>query len=432
MSAQVVWESVFWVAAGLVLHAYIFYPMMMAAGARLFGRTIHRGGHGPRSVSIVVSAYNEEERIDQRVDELLGWLESTTIEGEVIVVSDGSTDDTAAVARQRRGPRLRVIEREENRGKAASISEGCAAARFEVIAFADARQEWAPDAIERLLENFEDPMVGAVGGDLVLESEPGVMAGVGLYWRFEKWLRRQESRVHSTVGLTGAIGAIRRELFRPIPPGTILDDMYWPLRVAMQGYRVVHDGRARAFDRLPDQPSDEFRRKVRTLSGNFQLVMRLPSAIAPWRNPIWFQFVSHKLLRLVVPWALLAVFAASAALPGTFYRLALMAQLTGYTVALFALTTPIGARVRLVSAAGSFLVLNAAAWFSFWIWISGGASRSWSKVRYAPEPRGLSAQTPHDDDVPRPRPLADPLPCGDRSASSETAGRADSSPALHR
>src|SRR5205085_1989176 len=144
----------------------------------------------------------------------------------------------------------------------------------------------------------------AVSGDLVVIAGPGAVAGVELYWKLEKWLRRQESRVGAQVGVTGAICAVRRELFTPVPPGTILDDVYWPLGVVMRGYRVVHDSRALAYDRLPERVRDEFRRKVRTLAGNFQLAARLPAALLPWRNPIWGQFLSHKLARLVVPWAL--------------------------------------------------------------------------------------------------------------------------------
>src|SRR5262249_38596966 len=193
----------------------------------------------------------------------------------------------------------------DNVGKASALSRGCAAARHEIILFADARQTWAPDSLKLLLQNFTDPDVGAVSGNLVVETSPGVMAGVGLYWRYEKWLRRQESSVHSTIGVTGAISAVRRSLFPPIPPRTLLDEVYSPLAVFIRGYRVVHGGGAIAYDRLPDRPGDEFRRKVRTLAGNYQLLMRLPTALMPWRNPIWLQFVSHKLCRLLVPWSLL-------------------------------------------------------------------------------------------------------------------------------
>src|SRR5207248_5459816 len=140
------------------------------------------------------------------------------------------------------------------------------------------------------------------------------------------------------------------------------------------------------YDRLPERARDELRRKVRTLSGNFQLVQRLPALLLPWRNPVWYQLLSHKLLRLAVPWALLGVLAASFVLPGPFYQAAFWTQVGGYAVGLLGACTRAGARLRLVSAAGSFLVLNAAAWLAFWVWLTGRAGRSWYKVTYKADP----------------------------------------------
>ncbi|MDB5358189.1 MAG: glycosyl transferase [Phycisphaerales bacterium] len=383
------WLWTFWVCVICVLYAYVAYPILIAAIAKARGRPIRRGKVHVNSVSVVIAAHNERASIARRTREMTALIAASGLEGEVIIVSDGSTDGTAAAARSALpadGSPIKVIELMENHGKAAALNAGCSAARGGVIVFADVRQTWAPDSLTMLLRNFADPIVGAVGGELVVETAPGVMAGVGLYWRFEKWLRRQESRVHSTVGLTGAIAAVRSELFQRIPAGTILDDVYWPLRVTMQGFRVVHEGEARAFDRLPDRPRDEFRRKVRTLSSNFQLVARLPAALLPWRNPVWFQFISHKLLRLAVPWALLGTLAACAMLQGAAYRALLAAQLAFYTAALFGILRGSRVRMRFASAASSFVVLNAAAFLAFWVWITGNAGRTWTKVTYAPPP----------------------------------------------
>jgi parallel beta-helix repeat protein len=278
-----------------------------------------------------------------------------------------------------------VIDIPENVGKAEALNRGVAASQADVIVFADARQRWAPDALSVLLQNFADSGVGAVTGDLCLESAPGVIAGVGLYWRYEKAVRKLESRLHSTVGATGAISAVRRELFRPIPTGTILDDVYWPMRVVMGRHRVVHDGGAKAFDRLPECARDEFRRKIRTLGGNFQLVGRLPALLLPWRNPIWGQFVSHKLLRLAVPWLLIAMLCLSTMLDGRVYRAALGVQIAGYLLGIAGMHPGLARRVRVASAASSFLVLNAAAWSAFWVWAFGRAGHSWHKVTYASE-----------------------------------------------
>jgi cellulose synthase/poly-beta-1,6-N-acetylglucosamine synthase-like glycosyltransferase len=345
-------------------------------------------------VSIVVAAYNEEARIGRRLKELTRILRASGLRGEVIVVSDGSTDATAAIARDHCPDGVRVVALSQNMGKAAALTEGCLLASHEIIAFADARQSWAPDALTRLLENFTDPAVGAVSGDLVIEGPPGVLDGVGLYWRFEKWVRYNESTVYALVGTTGAISAVRRELFRPIPCGTILDDVHWPLQVVMQGHRVVHDRRAHAYDRLPETPADEFRRKVRTLTGNFQLLTRLPVALLPWRNPIWWQLLSHKLLRLLVPWALIGLLVTSPMLPGLLYRMAFACQAAFYLLGAIGIGANTPRRHRLAAAAGSFLVLNSAALLAFWIWVSGRAGGSWSKVSYDASQRDIAVTPP--------------------------------------
>jgi cellulose synthase/poly-beta-1,6-N-acetylglucosamine synthase-like glycosyltransferase len=398
---MLVLEIAFWSCAALVLYAYVGYPLLMGVLARVAGRPVRRGRDGPRTVSFVVCAHNEQAGIERRLRELIGILQATSIEGEIIVVSDGSTDETAAAARafspraplgrevggegtdmgREELPPIHVLELPRQVGKAEALSRGVALARNAIVVFADVRQVWATDALGLLLESFADPAVGAVSGDLMVVSGPGAMAGIGLYWHFEKWLRQQESKVLSQVGVTGAISAVRRELFQPIPAGTILDDVHWPLVVAMQGHRVIHDCRARAFDRLPERAGDELRRKVRTLAGNFQLVARLPGSVLPWRNPVWMQLVSHKLLRLVVPWALLGLLACSMALAAhPVYLAALVVQGSVYVLGLLSLLSGRGGRVS--AAAASLLVLNAAAWLAFWVWVSGRTECSWQKVAY--------------------------------------------------
>jgi hypothetical protein len=158
---------------------------------------------------------------------------------------------------------------------------------------------------------------------------------------------------------------------------------------------VLLDRDAHAFDRLPDNPHDEFRRKVRTLSGNFQLLARLPALLLPWRNPVWFQLMSHKLMRLVVPWALLAMIACCALLlEEPLYRGLLMAQGCCYLLGVVGLLTPDAVKTRLTAAAASFLVLNAAAWLAFWVWISGRADKSWRKVQYRESPVAAISHRP--------------------------------------
>jgi poly-beta-1,6-N-acetyl-D-glucosamine synthase len=375
-------EFFFWLCAVCVSYTCVGYPLLIALIA-LFKKDRRTLAPFIGSVSIVLAARNEADNIDRRLSELSGWLKASQIAGDIIVVSDGSTDATAAIARTcAASDRVRVLELADAEGKAAALTAGCEASQSDVLVFADSRQRWAPDALVRLLENFDDPRVGAVSGLLVLETAPGVLAGVGLYWRFEKWLRQKESQIQSLVSATGAISAVRRTLFCPIPKGTLVDDVYWPLRVAMQGYRVVQDPRACAFDRLPDNPLDEFARKVRTLAGIFQLLTRLPAALVPGLNPVWIQWLSHKVLRLAVPWALAGMLITSFLLGGWFFLSLFWAQVIGYAVAIVGLTKTVGRCVPLAGVAASFLVLNTAALLAFWIWITGRARMSWRKNAY--------------------------------------------------
>ena len=375
-------EIFFWLCAACVLYTYLLYPLLLVVQPRFRRLTPANARPGPCSVSIVLAAHNEAERVERRLEELITLLADSALDGEIIVVSDGSTDDTALLARQYEEYGVRVLEYAKRGGKAFALTQGCQRACHDILVFADMRQMWAKGSLQQLVNNFADPTVGGVSGNLVLESAPGVMAGVALYWRFEKWLRIKESHVYSMVGASGSISAVRRALFRPIPAGTLLDDVYWPLQVCLQGFRVVFEAEAIAFDRLPDKPRDEFRRKVRTLAGNYQLAVLIPQALLPWRNPVWLAFVSHKLLRLVVPWALFGVLLISAVLPTWFYQAAFSGQVSCYVLALLGLI-PSAKPFRPASAAASFLVLNMASWVAFWVWISGRAEQSWDKIEYA-------------------------------------------------
>ena len=375
-------EWIFWVCFALAAYTYIFYPILLVL-ANCLVRQERAIGPVQTSVSILLPVHNEEQYLERRLDELSRMIEASGILGEVIVISDASTDRTVEIARQFAQRGVRAVEMATKQGKATALNAGAAAASGALLIFADARQRWADDALLRLVENFADSAIGAVSGDLVLESSPGVLAGVGLYWRFEKWLRRQESRVGSQVGVTGAISAVRQSLFHPIPPGTLLDDVYWPMHVVLQGYRVVHDESAKAFDRLPEHPRDEFRRKVRTLAGNFQLLTCLPAAaLLPWANRVWWQWISHKILRLAVPWALLGLFVSCFFLSNEWYRIFFWVQTAAYGLAVLGLIPPLGRNIKLLGAAASFLLLNAAAWLAFWVWITGRAGQSWHKAQY--------------------------------------------------
>src|SRR5688500_8586530 len=334
--------TIFWTSAAIVAYVYAGYPLLLAVWARVARRDPRRPSIEAMtawpSISIVLAARNEAARLPTRLTNLL----TMPYPGrrEVIVVSDGSTDGTpAAVAAF--GEAARLIEVPAG-GKPLALNAGVAAASGEVIVFADARQQFADEALLHLAANFADPRVGGATGELVLDAErqqtdSTVADGVGLYWRYEKWLRRNESAVWSTLGATGAIYALRRELWRPLPAGTLLDDVLAPMRAVLDGWRIVFDERAHAFDRASADAEAESRRKIRTLAGNYQILAQEPRLLVPVVNPVWLQYVSHKVGRLLVPWALLGALFASAALmfDGWLYACAFGVQALFYVVAAY-------------------------------------------------------------------------------------------------
>jgi cellulose synthase/poly-beta-1,6-N-acetylglucosamine synthase-like glycosyltransferase len=293
---------------------------------------------------------------------------------QIVVVSDGSTDGTESILREHaRNPQVHVMLNQLAGGKAAGLNAGVSIAHGDIVVFTDARQEIEPGAIRLLMENFVDAEVGAVSGELMLgdpvTGETG--RGMGLYWQIEKRVRELEAAAGSVVGAIGALYAVRRELVVEVPVETIRDDVFIPMNVARQRFRVVFDERARAWDRPDLGTHQEFRRKVRTLTGNYQLLQ-----LAPWllrkENPLRFEFISHKLIRLMVPFALLVALAASGFLPGPFYPAAFSVQLGFYGLSVLGWTRwNLGPISRLSEAAYAFVALNAAALVAFANFVTG-------------------------------------------------------------
>jgi biofilm PGA synthesis N-glycosyltransferase PgaC len=352
----------FWASAGLIAYTYVGYLGWLWLRARLFPHPVRRGPSEP-SVSIVMVVRDEEKSLREKLHNLLE-LDYPAHLCEVVVVSDGSVDRTESILREfEKDPRLRMVLNQLSRGKASGLNDGFQMSSRDLVVFTDARQKIESGALRMLAENFVDPEVGCVSGELMMgDPELGeAAAGMSLYWRLEKKVRELESASGSVVGATGALYAVRRELLVPLPEGTILDDVYIPMQVARQGKRVGFETRARAWD-SPDLGSQrEFARKVRTLSGNYQLLQ-----LEPWllsgRNPIRFEFISHKLLRLVAPFALVIMFATSAFLRAPVYRVVLLLQVAFYGLSLLALLRLKNHFVaRACDAASTFVVLNMAA-----------------------------------------------------------------------
>ena len=332
-------KFVFWLSFFVILYTYIGYPLLLSAWRALGRKRVRKGEIRP-SVSVIVAVYNEERTIERKLKNLFD-LDYPAPLLEIIVSSDGSTDQTEAKvsrwqAQHPNGPSLLLLTAPAHVGKAAALNRAAAHARGEVLVFTDARQRLDRNAVSMLVSNFADERVGAASGELILIDRPRGegAAGVGLYWRYEKWLRKMESDVDSMLGATGAIYALRKTLYDPIPSETILDDVLIPMQAVFKGYRTVFEPRALAYDVVAKRTDSEFVRKVRTLSGNYQLLWEI-GPLWSWRkNRVFFQYFSHKVARLTVPFMLMLLLSSNLFLLQGIYFAFFWLQVVWYGLAL--------------------------------------------------------------------------------------------------
>ena len=355
--------AVFLISAALIAFILAGYPLLLAARARLWPAPAIAKEFRPRTVTAIIAVKNGGRWLAHKLDSLLR-LDYPRQCLNIIVVSDGSTDDTDEIARRYAEADARIEwMRVPAGGKCAALTAAFPRATGEILFLTDVRQEVAPDSLQHLTANFSDPAVGAVCGEMLIrDPETHDERDIGLYWRFESWIRRTLSRVDSMLGMTGPFYTIRRELAIAIPSQILLDDMYLPLHAFFRGYRLIADPAARSWD-YPTSADTEFRRKVRTLAGNYQLLAYYPHLLLPWRNRMWFDYVCYKLGRLLLPHLLIVCALSSWWLPAPWRGLALAAEAA---FAALTLLDPVAPRVlkKLTSPPRTFSVMMLAAFYA--------------------------------------------------------------------
>jgi cellulose synthase/poly-beta-1,6-N-acetylglucosamine synthase-like glycosyltransferase len=294
-----------------IVAVWALYPALIGAIATLIRRDADSVGTRPAPlprVTAIVATRADATAVRERVNDL---LESEYPESllDVIVAYDARATEMLPAWTDVGRERVRIVRGDEPGGKASALNAGVRAARGEVLVFADSGQRFGPDAIALLTQAVQRAGVGAASGRLELARGARAPAlPLRLYWSLERWLRRREAQVHSAVGVTGAIYAMRHSLWTPLPAGLILDDLFVPMQLVLAGHRVDFVDGARAYETRATTDANEYRRKVRTLTGVLQLCAWLPATLVPGRNPVWAQFVTHKLLRLLTPyWVLVCV-----------------------------------------------------------------------------------------------------------------------------
>ncbi len=394
----------FWLATGLIGYTYVGFPLLVMLRARLRPRP-HTTADVTPSASVVIAAHEEEASIGARVDNLLA-VDYPPERLEIVIASDGSTDRTVAEAR-RDDPRVRVLDLPRT-GKASALNAAVAASTGEVLVFSDANTAYAPDAIRQLVRSFADPEVGGVAGNQVyLKALPGmpldasdataIGAGERSYWDFDRVLKDAESLGGSVISATGAIYAIRRELFREVPDG-VTDDFMTSTRVIAAGRRLVFEPNAVALEPVAGSSRSEYKRKVRIMTRGLRGVAMARGLLDPRRYGFYaVQLFTHKVLRRLMAIPLLVIAATSLTLweNGPIYRLAVLGQVLVYGLGAIGLglRDHRAGRRPWFSLPAFFVLVNIASLHAAWNLVSGRRIDRWQPAR-RPDPVADTVQAP--------------------------------------
>lgn len=377
--------SFFWISAIILVYIYLGYPVLIALLA-LFkpGRASGELTFKLPRVSLIIPAHNEEKVIGKKIENSLS-LDYPENLLSIVIVSDGSTDRTNELVNEfASNPRIRFIQYQPRRGKAHALNIGVAASESEIIVFSDANIRYEPDSIRMLVRNFSIPSVGCVCGKVLLEKATGSTEplGEGIYMRYERFIHQNESRFYTMIGTDGAMYAIRRELSSPLPEDAIVDDFIIAMSVLKKNYRIVYEPKAIGFEEAASSVGQEFKRKVRMIAGGFQAIGILGTVLNPFLHPIvFFQFISHKLLRWLAPIFMLALFVTNVLLLFRhFYQLSLLAQLIFYSLAMIGAIQESIRKRALFYFPYYFCALNLAAAIGLRRFLTGNQPVKWEKV----------------------------------------------------
>lgn len=386
-------RAIFWLAAAVVGWTYAGFPAFVVLRARLRPRPHTQADITP-TVSVVIAAHDEQDVIGARVDNLLA-LEYPPDRLEVVIASDGSTDATAALAARRGDPRVRVLDLPRV-GKATALNSAVEASTGSILLFSDANTTFAPDAVRVLVRSFADDEVGGVAGnqlylrdDVASGLAAGTAAGVGerRYWDMDRVVKVAESRGGNVISATGAIYALRRELFRPVPDG-VTDDFATSTQVVRQGRRLVFEPGAVAVEPVAGGSRREYGRKVRIMTRGLRGVAAARELLDPRRSGFYaLQLLTHKVLRrlMVVPLLVVAAVTPSLWNDGAIYRAAAVGQVAVYGLGAAGLALrdhPAGRRPWFALPA-FFCLVNIASAHAVWNLVTGRRIDRWRPARDA-------------------------------------------------
>jgi len=384
MTAELVAKSVFWGATGLLAYSYVLYPALVGLWGRLARKPAVPEPAAVSdwpTVSLVVAAYKEERFIQERLENA-ARTDYPANQLEILVGCDGAEDRTGQIVQAFEDPRVRLLQFPQRRGKASVLNDVVPTTTGEILLFSDANTFLDADATQRLVRHFADPKVGGVVGKLILTDGATGKNVDGLYWRYENFVKSSEGKIGALLGANGAIYAIRKSLWRPIPANTIVDDFLIGMRIHETGHRLVYDNTAVAHEETAPSIADEFHRRARIGAGGFQSLVWLAGLLAPWHGRVAWAFWSHKVLRWLGPIWMIAMLAANVALLGEpLYRVLFAVQVGLYGAAFVGsrVTIP-GLAGKLLKVAALFVNMNAALFVGLGRWLRQSQGGVWKRT----------------------------------------------------
>lgn len=369
--------SMYWFSIVALVYIFLGYPLMLLVIARFSAakkdtNVEKLADNDLPTVEIIVVVRNVETIIKDKIESLQA-LDYPTEKIGIVFVSDNSEDNTVSVIKGLKSNRINCIDNQFKSSKSACLNQAIALSKAEILFMTDARQKHESSSLRHLVSHFKNEEVGAVSGELIL-MDPDTnefSQGMDAYWRYEKMIRAAESKIASVPGVTGAVYAMRRSAYRPIPDETLLDDVLIPMNMVLEKKTVLFDSNAHAYDIPSEDPKREKIRKTRTLAGNWQLLELRPSLLNPFKNGIFVQFISHKILRLFAPFLLVLLFVSNAFLiDSLFYLITFVTQVIAYVLVILSRFSKTVLKFPLVKIASSFMTLMWFTFLGFWSFVT--------------------------------------------------------------
>ena len=380
-------QIVFWASAGLLFYVYVGYPALMVLVSLILGseRKPEPKEDELPTISVLIAAHNEEIHIREKIQQTLA-SDYPPEKMQIVIASDGSTDQTCSIVRSFNDPRVILFEVPQQKGKTNAQNQAMKICTGDVVIFSDATTIYEPKVLRYLASNYKNPKVGAVGGrfryvDTKGESPTG--HGTVVFWNYESMIKSAQSRIQSISGCSGCIYSVRRSVYTPLSPD-IISDLVQPLWVIVKGYRVIFEERAMAFEDTTRSVNEEFGMRVRVVTRGMRGILSCPDILKPWKHP-WMslQLFSHKIFRWLVPIFLMTLFASNLVIAGnsSFYRYVLFIQLAFYAAALVSTVVPLHRKWKVLGIPLYFCTLNTAALVSLIQLCRGKKYVVWQTVR---------------------------------------------------